>query len=75
MEKETNPEPRIVPEGRKLKKKKNTIKGMFAKQNLKAENTNENEILKEERLVTKKRLELKLKSMKTHNMRINWTTE
>ena len=74
LEKETNPEPSIVPERRKLEKK-NTIRGMFAKQKQKAENKNENEILKEERLVTKKRLELKWKSMKTHNMRINWTTE
>ena len=48
---------------------------MFATQKLKAENTKENEISKEERLSTKKRLELKWKSMKTHNMRINWTTK
>ena len=69
-------EPRIVPESWKLEKetnpkKNNTIKGMFAKQNLKAENKIEDEILKEERLATKKKLELKWKSMKTHHMRLN----
>ena len=75
-----DPEPRIVPAGRKVEKEiipknNNIIKGMFAKQKLKAEKIIEDEILKEERLATKKRLELKWKSRKAHHMMLNWTTE
>ena len=73
------PEPEIVPEGRKLDKelkiRNNTIKTMFANQHLKAEKKLEDEIQKEERISTKKRLELKWKAMKTHNLRMKSANE
>ena len=55
--------------------KKNTIYAMFAKQELRAINTLEEEVVKEERLANKKRLELKWKEMKAHNMRKRWAEE
>jgi hypothetical protein len=48
---------------------------MFAEQELKAMNKLEEEIMKEERLATKKRLELKWKEMKAHSMRKVWAEE
>ena len=70
-----------IPEGRKMDKhvtikpKKNTIKNLFATQQLKADNNLEEEVLKEERLATKKGLELKWKTRKEHSLGIKWTEE
>ena len=75
-----NKEKEIIPEvkksGRKKKiSKKRTINSMFAEQELKAINKLEEEIVKEERLATKKRLELKWKERKAHSLRKVWAEE
>ena len=48
---------------------------MFAKQQLQADQKFETEVMKEEIMATNKRLELKCKAMKTHNLRIEWTED
>ena len=71
----------IIPEGRTLVEKArtnpkiNAIKNMFATQHQKADNILEDELKKEERLATKKRLELRWKAKKEHKERMRWTEE
>ena len=77
---ETNPEGRIVedevPEGRKHQgRRQETIKKMFAKKEHENVRRIENEILKEERLENKRRLEIKWKGMKIHAARLRWAKE
>ena len=72
--KDIRPEGRKKEEGTKIKKQ-NTINRMFANQQLRAINNLEKEVLKEERLATKKRLEIKWKEMKAHSMRKRWAEE
>ena len=77
---EINPEGRKVedevPEGRKHQgRRQETIKKMFAKKEHENVSRIENEILKEERLENKRRLEIKWKGMKIHAARLRWAKE
>ena len=65
-----------VQEGRKHQKgRQNTIKAMFAKKEHENAMKVENELLKEERLEVKRRLEIKWKRMKVHAARLRWARE
>ena len=53
----------------------NTIKSLFAKQNLSKVMMLEKTLLKEERLENKRRLEIRWKNMKIHTARLRWARE
>jgi hypothetical protein len=69
-------EPPSGPEGRKnIPEKMNTINSMFAKQNLVADNQHQANLLREERLESKRRMELKWKDKKRHNQLRTWARD
>ena len=53
----------------------NRIKSMFANQNLKKMKRMEEDLLKEERLESKRRLEIRWKKMRTHAANLRWVRE